>query len=89
MFSGAVHPAAIPGAIALVLASGLCIMGVVLEFRPLYAAAALWWVGGLVMMAHPQEAFAVEVVMLLLGYLLPAALLWRATARDDADRATD
>ncbi len=83
--SGAVEPLHVPGVIALVLASGLCVMGAVLEFRPLYAAAVLWWVGGIAMTARPGEAFLIEAALLVLGYLFPAALLWRATARDDVD----
>lgn len=87
--SGAVASHQIPGAIALVLASGLWIMGGVLEFKPLYWSAALWWFGGLLMMGNPRQAFAIEVVLLLLGYLLPAALLRRAMAEDDALAAAD
>lgn len=89
MSSGAVAPQHIPGAIAIVLASGLWIMGGVLEFKPLYWAAGLWWFGGLLMMGNPRQAFAIEIVLLLLGYLLPAVLLRRAMAEDDALAAAD
>jgi hypothetical protein len=79
----ALPPTIIPGAVALLLATGLCVMGAVLEFRPLYGAAVLWWIGALAMMARPHEAFVIQAVVLLLGYLLPAALLRREVARDD------
>ena len=74
----------IPGLVALLIAIGVSVMGVLLEFTPLYAAAVLWWVGGLVMLLRPDEAFALLTGLLVLGYLAPAVLLRSQLAADDA-----
>jgi hypothetical protein len=74
----------LPGVIVLVLTPGLFVMGALLEFKPLRAAAVLWWAGGFVMLLRPRDAFAVQTVLLVLGYLVPAELLRRQLATDDA-----
>jgi uncharacterized membrane protein len=76
-------PLLLPGVIALLLAIGLCVMGALLEFRGLFFAAVLWWVGGLVMLLRPRDAYAVQTALLILGYLLPAEILRRQLADDD------
>jgi len=81
---GALPPRFLPGVIAFLLAIGLYVMGVLLEFRGLYAAATLWWAGGLVMVFWPNEAYVVHAALLVVGYLLPAEMLRRQLTDDDA-----
>jgi hypothetical protein len=81
---GALPVQFLPAMIVLVAASGLCVMGAVLEFWMLYAAAGLWWAGGVYTLFHPMESFLVVAVLIVLGYLVPAAMLRRQVATDDA-----
>lgn len=74
----------IPGLVALLIAIGVSVMGMLLEFKPLYAAAVLWWAGGLVMLLLPEGAFALLTGLLVLGYIAPAVLLRSQLAVDDA-----
>jgi hypothetical protein len=81
--TGSLPPQSIPGVVALLVATGLCAMGALLEFPLLYGAATLWWAGGALMLLRPTEAFTVEAGLFFLGYLLPASLLRRGLTRDD------
>jgi hypothetical protein len=82
--------ASVPPFVAFLLGAGLFISGALIEWRPLYAAAVIWWVGGLVMLMRPHEVFLIETVLLLGGYLVPAYILSRQPdrrARGDAPTA--
>jgi hypothetical protein len=81
---GAVPVMHMPAMIVWTAAVGLCVMAAALEFPILYAAAGLWWIGGVYALLRPRQAFAVVAVLLVLGYLVPAAMLRRQVAKDDA-----
>lgn len=81
---GALPVQFLPAMIVLVAAAGLCINGALLEFWMLYAAAGLWWAGGVYTLFYPAQAFLVVAVLIVLGYLAPAVMLRRQVAADDA-----
>ena len=66
--------------IAYFIALALCASGKLMEWPPLYAAAGVWWAGGVVMWFRPHDVFLIEAVLMVVGYLLPAYLLG---GRDD------
>jgi hypothetical protein len=74
----------LPGMIAWTIAGALWVMATALEFPMLSAAAVLWWAGGAYTLFRPQQTFVVFAVLIVLGYLVPAALLQRQVAADDA-----
>jgi len=69
---GAVFPLAV---IASIIALGLWVSAKLMDWSPLYAAAALWWAAAVLMLIRPAEAFLIEAGALAAGYLLPAYLL--------------
>ena len=73
-----------PAMIAWTIAGALLVMAAALEFPALSAAAGLWWAGGAYTLFRPQQTFVVFAVLIVLGYLVPAALLRRQVAADDA-----
>jgi hypothetical protein len=74
----------LPGMIAWTVAGGLFVMAAALEFPALSVAAGLWWVGGAYALFRPHQTFVVFAVLIVLGYLVPAVLLRRQVAADDA-----
>ncbi len=81
---GIVPVVVLPAMIAWTVAGGLCVMAAALEFPVLFAAAGIWWAGGGYTLFRPQQTFVVFAVLIVLGYLVPAALLRRQVAADDA-----
>jgi hypothetical protein len=61
----------------LLAGAGCFVTAAMLQERLLYAAAALWWIGGLAMMARPGLTFAILALLFGFGYLLPAYLMKR------------
>jgi hypothetical protein len=81
--------APIGGVIALLAGAGCFVTGAMLQEWPLYAAALLWWAGGLTILAWPALTFAIMALLFAFGYLLPAYLMRRRQplGRELADAA--
>jgi hypothetical protein len=65
------------GVLPLLAGAGCFVTAAMLQERLLYAAGALWWIGGLAMMARPGLTFAMLALLFGFGYLLPAYLMKR------------
>ena len=84
VLTGTLPVACMPAMILWVAAGGLCVMAAALEFPALFAAAGLWWIGGVYTLFRPQQTFLAFAVLVVVGFLAPAALLRRRVAADDA-----
>lgn len=72
-----VRPELFGGMIAFVLGAALFVSAAITEWRPLYFAAGLYWIGGIAVMYWPREQNLIWAALFVLGYLIPAWLLRR------------
>jgi hypothetical protein len=61
-------------ATASLIGAGLFTSARAVDWAPLQAAGALWWLGALAMAFLPDQMFLIEIGLIVFGYLLPA---WR------------
>jgi len=65
------------GAVPFVLGAGYFIMAPLLQSRSWLGGAAVWWLGGLALIARPESSFVILAAVMTATQLVPGVVLWR------------